>query len=383
MQEPTMTTDAIAENSPITEDEWHHFIGPDADYYIECFSNYKKVDLSSFLAAPWKSQIIINKSSCFRTLSSLLLSPAFYFLYRKMYVYACMTVFVIVSLLLLNQIFALRIIDFVLLVYLLIGIQADYWYYHFARKKILAMRRQHGSSVNYLKKLEKEGGRNRVAATSFAITVIGLAGLWGGWEMSIAIDVKQAMTAFKEKHYSETISLCDKILQKDSRRIPVYVLRGKSYYLIGQYDKAMSDCKDVLALDQWNIQANALQGMALIMKKQPQEALKNMDQLLTVKPQAASAHYVRAFALLQMRSFEPALEAVGKALQLEPNNANFQSLNLLLKGILDEKRRRGQDKEQADLSVFGPASTLSSIATRLLRPALPLPPVNFSRRSPV
>lgn len=331
-------TDATtgATRLPITEDEWQHFIGPGAAYYRNQFSKLDALHAPSGPMSPKKTSLALATNNRGVMLASAFLSPAVFFFYRKMYVYAFATLLAIGVYILIRPIRQFQDGFFIMLVCGMVGLQANRLYYHFASQKIFALRQRHGHQDNYPTILAAKGGRNRIAAFGYVLLVLVLGGVLGSRYAHDVRTLAEAEAAFTEKDFQKTIRLCDAMLQKDSRRVPAYVLRGKASMQIHRFERSLDDFSVALSIEPANIPARTLRGLALIATGQPQEALTELDQVVAKQPNSAPVHFSRALALATIGRFKPALEAVDNAIRLDPKKPEYQALRRQLQEALEQ-----------------------------------------------
>lgn len=341
-------TDATtgATRQPISEDEWQHFIGPGAAYYRNQFSKLDALHAPSGPMTPPKTSLALATSNHGIMLASAFLSPAVFFFYRKMYAYAFATLLAIGVYILIQPIRQFRDGFFIMLAGGMVGLQANRLYYHFATKKILALRQRHGHQDEYPTILAAKGGRNRIAALGYVLLVLVLGGVLGSRYVYDARPLAEADAAFTEKDFQKTIRLCDAMLQKDSRRVPAYMLRGKAFMQIHRFEQSLADFTIALSIEPANIPARTLRGLALIATGQPQEALAELDQVVAKQPNSALAHFSRALALAASGRFKPALEAVDNAIRLDPKKPEYQALRRQLQDALDQPPGNDGNKER-------------------------------------
>jgi tetratricopeptide (TPR) repeat protein len=111
----------------------------------------------------------------------------------------------------------------------------------------------------------------------------------------IKVYVMHADANFKKKDLPATIKDCNKIVSLNREYAPAYLLRAKVYVLQGKskYVLALNDFKKVCELEPENIEAWTLRGNLLFETNKYAEAIEILSKSISIKPDAA-AYYTRS-----------------------------------------------------------------------------------------
>jgi len=130
----------------------------------------------------------------------------------------------------------------------------------------------------------------------------------------------------KQKKYDEALALCNEIIEQIGNA-SAYILRGKTYVMLGQNDLAKKDFEHATAIEPYNIQAWLFKSDFNQLMGQIEEALKDVQKTLVLNPENLQIQK-RAIKLL-LSSGEPekvhqGIELLDKALDSSPRDVELR-----------------------------------------------------------
>lgn len=164
------------------------------------------------------------------------------------------------------------------------------------------------------------------------LSAVNLSGCGSGTQETIInqdpkiTSLHNAYDLFKEREYSEAISILNRLIEEDDRFINAYLYRASCYIELGDLDVAMSDCNMAIELDELNSDAYMTRGNLYIAMSAYEESISDCDKALDLDPYSAYAYAVRGLANYCLMRFEEAIEDCTNAINYDKYPSPYRSL---------------------------------------------------------
>jgi tetratricopeptide (TPR) repeat protein len=128
-------------------------------------------------------------------------------------------------------------------------------------------------------------------------------------------------TLLKQKKYTESLEICQIILEKNNLNVEALVNLGDVLVGLKQYEQAIISFDKAISIKPDFAEAWSNRGNVLLELKKNEQALKSHNNAITIKPDYAEAWTFRGNALLELELYKEALESYSQSIILKPDFA--------------------------------------------------------------
>lgn len=122
--------------------------------------------------------------------------------------------------------------------------------------------------------------------------------------------------------WKDTISLWNRVIEKDPSTWSAYKERAEAYKRKGEFDKAIQDYSTTIALDPRDCDAYYNRGLVHYKIGQPEKALEDYDAAISLNPRFLDAYNNRGVVHTVAGAFDKAAEDFSRLISLSPNYAD-------------------------------------------------------------